>query len=647
MVRWLEKSSWPEAAAAWSGRRAGWATEGRPSSAAAWTRGLATGPGGRLDEIRTGPCRSVGGRLALGDRTRRTRRRSGGRARIGSMTLRRSSRTRSGVDIRECWWPCSTTGACLTRSRRGIGCCRGARAADRESTGWRELRPRPGDLEGRGDPRQGHRRRHPVADRCVAAAAGGRQHWTARRGPDPVPEAGPAGAPRRLLGQSRAGRTALHAGEPGEAVRYYQAALAIRPGAGVVYNNLGLARRPGRNDEAVEQFGRPCGSTRRRPRPPQPRDRLDDLGRHDEAIEQTRIALRIDPKSARAPPRPRLNLEAKGRHDEALDEYRRAVALEPKDALPAKDLRTVLIRHGTGWRRRGPPGRRPSRAEPARARRLVRVRRVMPVPRPGGRIPPCPQGLAPKFGDEHRPVRRGADRPGLSAPARVGGRTASDRHPRRACLGLDRVEVPGPLSPLPVPPRAWRNTARADLDRAIAAMRGDASRVLGPAPRLVLAMALHRDGQTAEARKTLAAAVLSYDWRATRVQDQDGWIYHVAPPRGRSDDPAEPAGIPGREVPAPGQRRATRPAGSLPVHGSPRRLGPSLCRSLRRRPATGRRPPRRPPLQCRPRGRPGRLRSGRRMRPGSANRSGDDGGSRRGNGCGRIWPPGARCWTTR
>ena len=40
-------------------------------------------------------------------------------------------------------------------------------------------------------------------------------------------------------------------------------------------------------------------------------------------------------------------------------------------------------------------------------------------------------------------------------------------------------------------------------------MRGDASRVRGPIARLVLAMALHRDGQLAEARKTLAAAILS------------------------------------------------------------------------------------------------------------------------------------------
>ena len=58
-------------------------------------------------------------------------------------------------------------------------------------------------------------------------------------------------------------------------------------------------------------------------------------------------------------------------------------------------------------------------------------------------------------------------------------------------------------------------------------MRGEASVVSGPAPRLVLAMALHRSGREAEARETLAAAVLSHDWSPDQVRDQDGWIVHI------------------------------------------------------------------------------------------------------------------------
>ncbi len=67
------------------------------------------------------------------------------------------------------------------------------------------------------------------------------------------------------------------------------------------------------------------------------------------------------------------------------------------------------------------------------------------------------------------------------------------------------------------------------FDRAIATMKGDASGVLGPAPRLVLALSFHRSGQATEARKTLAAAILAHDWRAMQVhaRDQNGWIYHI------------------------------------------------------------------------------------------------------------------------
>jgi serine/threonine-protein kinase len=65
------------------------------------------------------------------------------------------------------------------------------------------------------------------------------------------------------------------------------------------------------------------------------------------------------------------------------------------------------------------------------------------------------------------------------------------------------------------------------FDQAIVLVRGDTSGVPPPFPRLVLAMALHRSGQAAVARKTLAKALLAYDWRATRARDHDIWIPHV------------------------------------------------------------------------------------------------------------------------
>jgi serine/threonine-protein kinase len=40
-------------------------------------------------------------------------------------------------------------------------------------------------------------------------------------------------------------------------------------------------------------------------------------------------------------------------------------------------------------------------------------------------------------------------------------------------------------------------------------------------------MAEHRNGQKEEARKTLAAAISSFDWSAAQVGSRDHWIWHV------------------------------------------------------------------------------------------------------------------------
>jgi serine/threonine-protein kinase len=65
------------------------------------------------------------------------------------------------------------------------------------------------------------------------------------------------------------------------------------------------------------------------------------------------------------------------------------------------------------------------------------------------------------------------------------------------------------------------------LDSAIAVMEGEASKVLGPAPRLIVAMAQHRQGQAKQARKTLAAAVVTFDWSVAQADSRDVWICHL------------------------------------------------------------------------------------------------------------------------
>src|SRR5262249_1396367 len=65
------------------------------------------------------------------------------------------------------------------------------------------------------------------------------------------------------------------------------------------------------------------------------------------------------------------------------------------------------------------------------------------------------------------------------------------------------------------------------FDRAISIMRADAGTVMGPAPRLVIAMAQYRKGQEEEARKTFAAEIMRFDWGMAHAISRDQWIWHV------------------------------------------------------------------------------------------------------------------------
>jgi hypothetical protein len=68
---------------------------------------------------------------------------------------------------------------------------------------------------------------------------------------------------------------------------------------------------------------------------------------------------------------------------------------------------------------------------------------------------------------------------------------------------------------------------RGHLDDAITIMQSRAAEVMGPCPRLVIAMAQYRKGDIEKARKTLAAEVVHFDWSMGRVLGRDDWIWHV------------------------------------------------------------------------------------------------------------------------
>ena len=64
-------------------------------------------------------------------------------------------------------------------------------------------------------------------------------------------------------------------------------------------------------------------------------------------------------------------------------------------------------------------------------------------------------------------------------------------------------------------------------EESVMILEGEAAPVLGPAPKLVAAMARHRLGQAAEAREALSQAGRSFDWTESAANYREAWMYHV------------------------------------------------------------------------------------------------------------------------
>ena len=252
---------------------------------------------------------------------------------------------------------------------------------------------------------------------------------------------------------------------------------------------------------------------------------LSELGRHDEAIDQLRVAIRLNPDVAGLHAELGRRLEAGGRPAEALAQHRRALALDPNDADVQKGLRNILARSGRAdeaqiaWQStlQAGPGRHVDWYEYAEFCLFIgqeeeyrRARRTLLATFGTSNDPLVAEETAraclllPGDGDELRQIVALADR----------------------ATAVDRSEQPW-VYPFAVFVKGLAEYRQGKLDRATATMSGDATRVLGPAPRIVLAMTLHLRGQIAEARKTLAAAIVAYDWRAIRVRVPSDWILHA------------------------------------------------------------------------------------------------------------------------
>jgi serine/threonine-protein kinase len=316
--------------------------------------------------------------------------------------------------------------------------------------------------------------------------------------------------------------------KPAEAVGYYQVAVAIRPGWYLPHQNLAMSlEESGRKEEALEQYRLAIELD---PTAFVPRYNrallLYALRRYDEALMDFKACFQtVNPDLARVYTHAGMVREAKGQPDEALVEYRRAVTVDPKYPDAQKKIRNILLQQGhaadarTAWAKA-------LDASPPEHDAWYGYAELCLFLGEADEYRRARTDLLANFGTTTDPaVAERTARACLLLPA-----TGNDLRQAVAladrAVDIGRVKNSTYLSYYRFV-QGLADYRQVRFEPAIAAMRGEASTVLGPAPRLVLAMALHQSGKPAEARKALAAAIASHDWSPAKVRDQDGWIYHV------------------------------------------------------------------------------------------------------------------------
>jgi tetratricopeptide (TPR) repeat protein len=307
----------------------------------------------------------------------------------------------------------------------------------------------------------------------------------------------------------------LNNGKPGEAIRYYQAAVAIRPQVGFGHVRLGNALcMVGRAEDGADSVRRAAEIS---PESPAIRflfaQALSSLGRHEEAIHHLKASVRpefgiVNGYLARS-------LEIQGRKVEALDQYRLTAS---KDLVARNHVRAILAQLGRGeeaiaeWQadlKADPPKHEMWHGYSEFCLFLGREEEYR-----RGR-----QELFARFGASTEPqIEARTARTCLLRP------TTADELNQAASLA-ERVAANG--SPAFLYVRGLAEYRQGRFDQAIATLRGDASKMFSPEPRLVLAMALHQSGQVQEARKTLAATVSGTNWKSSDAINPNAWVWHI------------------------------------------------------------------------------------------------------------------------
>ncbi|MDB5384870.1 MAG: pknB 3 [Planctomycetaceae bacterium] len=278
------------------------------------------------------------------------------------------------------------------------------------------------------------------------------------------------------------------------AIGFFRAALAIRPNAAVVHYNLGVY--------------------------------LDHEGDLDDAIHHFEQALEIDPNHAWAHYKLGSVLVKKGQLSGVVEHLQKALALDPQDIDTSNLLRSTLVSQG--------------HLEEARVFwRLLLDANPTKHDDWDGYAELCL--FLDQEAEYHWTCRELLKRFGATTDPYICDRTgracllspASEHNLRDAAALIDRA-----LTTDKSQYEAWAyryfQFAKAlaeyrehRFDSAITILQSDVSIILGPSPKLVMAMAQYRLGKHDEARRTFARAVCNFDWRAVKCNNREVWLYHL------------------------------------------------------------------------------------------------------------------------
>jgi serine/threonine-protein kinase len=317
---------------------------------------------------------------------------------------------------------------------------------------------------------------------------------------------------------------------PTEAIRYLQAAEAIRPNAGLARNNLAFAlQAANRWEEAIPQLR---AAVRLEPESAGARQNLaivlSRTGHEAEAVPQLQAVIHRDPAN------PNLaflyaclghSLAQLGRDEEAVSALRTSIKIGPSYGGAVEELQGVLIRQGH-WDQVEALWRDAIRTNPTRhdswdgyAEYCIFVGHVEEYKRV------C-RLLLDRFENVEDPLV--CWRTGRACLLLGDG----NRETTRAAGAVDRaLHAKGPQAAVYhahfMVAKGLADYRLGHLDAALSDVGGDAPSVLRPLPQLVAAMAQYRLGHQQAARKLLAESVLTFDWSGQKATTHDAWMNHA------------------------------------------------------------------------------------------------------------------------